>query len=305
MLKEGVADKTTSTADAETKPASAETGTSVSKEAQLSSGTTTYVDGEHKFIRTAYAQFMVKDVYQSALAVEDAVAAHGGFVLNNSIASNTHRIQRQPKGDGNLIELFEFTVSGNMTVRVPSAKTQEFLRAIANQIEFLQQRNFEARDVQFDLLRQQLERIRHQETQAELGQAVRDGGRLEQKADVIAQRSGSKAARDEALIARKQLEDQISFSTIRLALQQPSRIRQTETKDLDAVFASNRPDFTTRLWHSILFGWNGLMDLIVGLARLWPLWLIIIACVCIVRRIVRKRRAARSAQRHEQGSNRE
>ncbi|MBS1196278.1 MAG: hypothetical protein H6R18_63 [Proteobacteria bacterium] len=272
-----------------------ETGTSASKVAQLVSGTTTYVDGERKFIRTANATFTVKDVYVSALAIEDAVGAHGGFVVSNNITSDTQRHQRLPKGDGNVLELFEFTVSGNLIVRVPSAKTQDFLRAVANQIEFLQQRNFEARDVQFDLFRQHLERIRHQETQAELGQAVRDGGKLEYKAEVIAQRSDTKAARDEALIARKQLEDQISFSTIRFTLYQPARIRQTESKDLDAVFASNRPDFGTRLGHSLKYGWDGLMNCFIGLMRWWPLWLIIIAGVLVLRRICKCRKARRNS----------
>ena len=272
-----------------------ETGTNASKETQLVSGTTTYVDGERKFIRTANAQFMVKDVYVSALAIEDAVGAHGGFVVSNNITSNTQRHQRQPKGDGNVIELFEFTLAGNLVVRVPSTKTQDFLRAIDNQIEFLQQRNFEARDVQFDLLRQHLERIRHQETQAELGQAVREGGRLESKAEVISQRSDTKAARDEAQIARKQLEDQISFSTIRFTLQQPARIRQTESKDLDAVFASIRPDFGTRLGHAIKSGWNGLTNTIITLAFWWPLWLILIAGVLLLRWLCKCRRAKRNA----------
>src|SRR5688500_3209222 len=48
---------------------------------QLTSAANTYTDARRKFIRNAQAEFKVADVYRSALAIEDAVAARGGFVV--------------------------------------------------------------------------------------------------------------------------------------------------------------------------------------------------------------------------------
>ena len=130
---------------------------------QVSSSAATFDDGQRKFIRTAQAQFRVKDVYSSALAIEDVAAQQGGFVVSNNISAQTMNVQRRPAGDGKLIELVEYTVRGTLSVRVPSDKTQAFLRAIASQMEFLDQRNFDAADVQFQILRQQLAYLREQQ----------------------------------------------------------------------------------------------------------------------------------------------
>lgn len=61
----------------------------VSTAQQLTSDITTYHDAERQFIRTATLSFGVKDVYQSALAIEDVVATQGGFVEGNDIKSTT------------------------------------------------------------------------------------------------------------------------------------------------------------------------------------------------------------------------
>ncbi|MFZ5636362.1 MAG: DUF4349 domain-containing protein [Pseudomonadota bacterium] len=263
--------------------------------AQVSSSAATYKDGERRFIRTAQAQFRVKDVYTSALAIEDAAAQQGGFVVSNDISAQTLSVQRRPVGDGKLIELAEYTVRGDLTVRVPSDNTQAFLRAIASQMEFLDQRGFRATDAQFDLLRRQLAWQREQQAQLELGEAVRDGDRLDRKADVIAARSGAKLQRDEALIEQKQFEDQVAFSTITLSLHQLSKIRQTEMPDVEAVFRKHSPGFFMRLWEALRVGWYGVLDLVIALMHVWPLWLLLGLTVVVLRRWHRARRARRPA----------
>lgn len=259
---------------------------------QISSSAATYKDGERKFIRTAQAQFRVKDVYTSALAIEDAAAQQGGFVVSNDISAQTLSVQRRPAGDGKLIELAEYTVRGSLTVRVPSENTQAFLRAIASQMEFLDQRGFQAADAQFDLLRRQLAWQREQQAQQELGDAVRNGDRLDRKADVIAARTGAKLQRDEALIEQKQFEDRVAFSTITLSLHQLSKIRQTEMADVEAVFRKHSPGFFARLFEALRIGWYGVLDLVIALVHVWPLWLALGLGVYGLRRWLRARRPA-------------
>lgn len=242
---------------------------------QLASSAASYSDSQRKFIRTARAQFQVKDVYRSALAIEDAVAAHGGFVASNETSAQVGAVQRRSKGGGKLLELAEYTVQGSLTVRVPSDRTQAFLRAIASQMEFLDGRRFEARDAQFDLLRQQLAWRRNQDAQQDIGAAVEGGGKLGQKADAIAARANAMSARDEALVAQKEFEDRVAFSTIELSLHQAPRIRQTELVDTEEVFAQNSPGFFSRLGNSLRAGWYGLLDVLLAMLRVWPLWLML------------------------------
>lgn len=216
------------------------------------------------------------------------MAAQGGFVVKNAISAQTGAVQRRPMGEGMLLELAEYTVRGQLTVRVPSDKTQAFLRTIVNQMEFLDRRDFDAMDAQFQLLRQQLAYQRAQEAQQNLGQAVQDGGKLGQKADAIAAQTDAKAGRDEALVAQKEFEDRVEFSTINLSIYQSPKIRRTELTDVEAVFEQNSPGFFARLGNSLSVGWHGALNLLVELAKLWPLWLIAIAGVAAYRKL-RKR----------------
>lgn len=257
-------------------------------ESQVVSSAAGYTDAQRKFIRTAQAQFRVKDVYQSALAIEDAVAAQGGFVTHNEITADVQDVQRRPKGDGKLIELAEYTVRGQLTVRVPSDKTQAFLRSIVKQMEFLDRRNFDAADAQFAMLRQQLAYQRNQETQQELGDANQEGGKLVHKAQVIAARGDAKSSRDEALVAQKEYEDKVAFSTIDLSLYQLSKIRQSELTDVEAIFAENSPGFFSRLGNSLGVGWYGVLDILIELIKLWPLWLLVTGVVLAYRRFGKK-----------------
>ena len=251
---------------------------------QLGSSAITHTDAQRKFIRTAHARFKVKDVYQSALAIENAVAAHGGFVVKNDINAQVGEVRRRPKGDGKLLELAEYMVLGSLTVRVPSERTQDFLRAIVTHMEFLDGRSFEAHDAQFELLRQQLAWQRNQEAQQDIGAAVEDGGKLGQKADAISARNDAKSTRDEALIMQKEFEDRVAYSTIELSLHQSPRIRQAELIDTEAVFAQNSPGFFSRLGNSLSVGWYGGLDVLLALLQIWPLWLVLFAATWAWRR---------------------
>jgi hypothetical protein len=258
---------------------------------QMASGALAQTDPARRFVRTAQARFAVDDVYRSALAIEDLAAAQGGFVVANRIRSETQGVQRHRIGDGKLLELVEYTTAGELTVRVPSERAQTFLRELAKQMTFLDSRDFDARDVQFDLLRQQLAYARSQELQQSLAQAVQTGDRLDRKGDAFAARERALAARDEARVTQREVEDRIAFATIDLSLYQPSQVRHSGRVDPDAVFAQHRPGFFVRIGQALRGGWQGLLDAGVVVALLWPLWLFV-AIVAIAWRAWRRRRTA-------------
>jgi hypothetical protein len=278
--------------DAANAPATRAVSEAPTTAAQITSSAATYTDAQRKFIRTAHASFRVKDVYQSALAIEDIAAAQGGFTISNDIGAQTLGSQTRPEGDGKLLELTEYTLRGNLTVRVPSEHTQAFLRAIVGQIDFLDERKFDATDAQFDLLRQQLAWQRGQESAHEIAQAVQQGGKLIAKTEALQGADAARAARDEALIAQKQFEDKVAFSTIDLSMYQPSKIRATELVDTQEIFRQNAPGFFTRLGESLRGGWYGLLDLVLELMAVWPLWVVIAAAFWGVIAFRRKKPAA-------------
>ena len=253
-------------------------------EGQLRSAVTSQEDGERKFIRTATAEFRVREVYGSALAIEDLAAKHGGFITRNDISSQIDEVRTRPAGDGNLIELATYTVRGQLQVRVPSTAAQAFLRALAAQVEFLDSRTFAAMDAQFELLRQQLAYARYQDAQRALGGVAAGPGKVGEKAQAVDARTQSQAQRDEALIASKEFEDRVAFATIDLSLYQAPRVRSTVRMDVDEAARRASPGFFRRLGHALSTGWFGLLDAAVVLSQLWPLWLVLGAMVFAVRR---------------------
>lgn len=258
----------------------------------LASDVLVQADPQRRFIRTAAAEFQVKDVYRTALAIEDEAAKQGGFTVDNDIQAQVQRVQSRAIGNGKRLELSEYRLQGELTVRVPSERTQGFLRAIAAQMEFLDRRTFSARDAQFELLRQQLAQQRAQDQQQELGDAVQAGGKLGDKGDAIQARGEARSQRDEAVIAQKEFEDRIAFSTITLSLRQDVQVRTAERVDVDAVFRDNGPSFFSRLGDALAVGWRAGQQVVVALAALWPVWLLAVAAVLGWRRWRRKPSAA-------------
>ena len=80
-------------------PAAAPAGEAGTSPSRLVSSAAAYEDGVRRFIRTARAEFQVDDVYRSALAIEDLVASHGGFVTRNEISSEVGRTRRHRRGE--------------------------------------------------------------------------------------------------------------------------------------------------------------------------------------------------------------
>ena len=255
--------------------ASAEAASEPRPEDQLSSSALSQTDGQRKFVRTANLRFRVQHVYRSALALEDLVASRGGFVAKNKINAEVGRIQTRSIGKHKLLELAEYTLQGHLTIRVPSDQTQSLLRAMAQQIDFLDQRNFESMDVQFRLLREALAYQRFQSSQQDLTAIAQQGGKVDQRAAVIGARTDAQAARDEAAVAQQELADKVAFSTITIAIYQPAQIRRTELTDVDAILDDSGPTLAVRLTEAMHDGWRSALDVFVFIVNLWPIWLLL------------------------------
>lgn len=130
--------------------------------AQVASAVGVSNEANRRFLLTADAKFQVKNVYEAATRIEDMAQSAGGFVIANRISAHSGRAYSRRLGDGTMLELTEFTTTGEVTVRVPAERTQAFLRGLTELMQFLDTRNFEARDMQFELLRRQLAWARNQ-----------------------------------------------------------------------------------------------------------------------------------------------
>jgi hypothetical protein len=175
--------------------------------------------------------------------------------------------------------LSEYTTRGRLTLRVPSANTQAFIREAAPLVEFLDSRQFSAQDVHLELLANRLLANRSAAAQDKLDDLADDPGRIDQRARVIDKGTEARANRDQAEINRLLLEDRIGFSTIDLAIYQNPEINRNVVSDFDSVRRDSRPDFLPSLSASLKSGWIGLVGFLIFLASIWPLLLIIVSVI--------------------------
>lgn len=247
-------------------------------ESQLSSAAVTQDDGQRAFIRTASAEFEVQDVYKTALAIEDDVAALGGFVVENDIRSEVTETRRRALGQELQLTLTRYRTVGALTVRVPTDKTQTFLRALAKQMTFLERRNFQARDAQLEILRARLAQQRAQQTQAAIASAGEEG-RTRDRVDAARAQGEAQLERDSALLAQREYEDSVAFSTLHLTFRQEPQVRTSEGVDADAVMRDRGPGFFRRLASSLQSGWNAVLEVTLVLMAAWPVWLLVLVAL--------------------------
>jgi hypothetical protein len=253
--------------------------TPLQPEALTSGALTPPSTGERRFVITSSLEFRVKHVLEAALKLEDLAAKHGGFVVDNTIHAETGRIERSVRSDGSVLVLSEYTTRGRLTLRVPSANTQAFIREAAPLVEFLDSRRFSAQDVHLELLANRLLADRSAAAQDKLDDLADDPGRIDQRARVIDKGTEARANRDQAEINRLLLEDRIGFSTIDLAIYQNPEINRNVVSDFDSVRRDSRPDFLPSLSASLKSGWIGLVGFLINLASMWPLMLIVIPLI--------------------------
>lgn len=247
---------------------------------QLASAVLTQGSADRRFIRTARVEFRVQDVFRSALEIEDLVARLGGYVARNDIRNEIEDTRQRDSGDGWRIELSSYTTRGDLQVRIPSERAQEFMRALSRHVEFLDRR---AVDAQLELMAQQLAYLRQQQAQQALTTVAAEPGKTGAKVHAVEAVADAQAQRDEATLVTRQLEDRIALATIELSMHQAQKVTRTQQPDLDDALHRDQPGFFTRLGHSLSTGWHGLLAVLVALATLWPLWLVLAGLVAGVR----------------------
>lgn len=79
-------------------------------------------DSTHRFIRSAELKFKVKNVMQTTTRVEDITVKNGGYVAYTQLSSSKDGFRRVDVSKDSSLEATTFTVSNDMTIRVPNVK---------------------------------------------------------------------------------------------------------------------------------------------------------------------------------------
>ena len=237
-----------------------------------------------KFIKTADLRFKVNNVEKTTQIIERLALRLGGYIQQSQIKSNYVSSRNIEISSDTIMEVLEYYVDNNMVIRVPSIYFDSVLAEITKEHIYLDRREVKTEDVSTVFLRNKLKEEKRTEYEKRIQKAVDKAPR---KLDdiVMAERTASDLA-DIAIdkkIDNYKLQDRIDFSAISLNFYQSNNIHKELVEN--TRLSEYQPSFWQRAWKALQVGWEVVLEIIVGLLYLWPLYLIAIGVYYLVKYI--------------------
>lgn len=228
-------------------------------------------DTTRKFIRTAQMKFRVKNVITTTYRVEDLVGDAGGYVSYTNLHSDIDYKTITPVSADSLLETLHYTVSDEMTLRVPNTKLDSLLKAMARYVDYLDYRIIKANDVSLQIITNRMSRARMDKHEERLEKAIDTKGlKPNEKAYAEDRLFNKEAQADAATIATISMQDQVDYSTVSLTIYQREGVKRTviaNDKNIDAY----EPGMGLQLLDALKLGWKMLVKLLVLVADCWAL----------------------------------
>ncbi len=224
-------------------------------------------DTLHKFVRTADLKFKVKSVIKSTYDIENIARNQGGFVTISNLTNTINSRNTSAYSNDSLLETINYSVTNDITIRIPNTKMDTTLKEIARNIDFLDFRIIKAEDVALSILANKLTQNRASKNEERVTNAIDNKGKkLDETTNAEGYVSNNQAEADNAKVANLSLKEQLDFSTIKIAMyQNPSIKHEVVVND------NQRPSFGERLGESFVKGWTILSELVLFVVQLWSL----------------------------------
>jgi hypothetical protein len=198
---------------------------------------------ERKLIKTGDIAFETKDLKQTRITIQEAIAKNKGYVSSDNEYRGSARI------------------TNNLTIRVPSVNFDQLLKDISEDVETFDRKDIRVSDVTEEFLdvqaRLKTKKELEQRYLALLNQAKTVTEILEIEREI-----GSLRADIESLEGRlKYISNRVDYSILSLSVY---------------VVKYNEKSFSSRMKNGFVSGWNNLISFVVFLAYNWSSLIIII-----------------------------
>lgn len=228
-------------------------------------------NSDRKFVRTADIKFKVKNVANSTYAIENTTNKFGGFVTYTNLQSTIIDKSETKISQDSTLEITNYRVENNITIRVPNIRLDTVIKTIAKQIDFLEYRIIKADDVSLQMLSNQLTQNRTENQEKRLEKAIdTKGKKLNEVLAAEDNLNAKKEQKDNSKIENLSLQDQVNFSTLTLQIYQ----RETIKEEMIANAKTYRQDFGSKILDGLISGWYVIEGIIAVVAQLWSVILI-------------------------------
>jgi len=218
-----------------------------------------------KLIKTANMNFKVKNVQRACEDVTTLVTGYGGLVMHHNLQSTVTKKYDTAISNDSIMHVSAYNTVAEMTVRIPSAKMEEFMNMVGRMAVYIDTRNMDIEDKTLDYLSGSLKAKNQKEMLAHTDPAANNSPDVQTiKNELI-----------EKKVNARRIDSEIKYSTISLNFYQTNTIvKEVTVNDDPSTF---RVCFTKQLGNSIATGWSGLSDVVVFLANGWSLFALIAA----------------------------
>lgn len=216
-----------------------------------------------RMVREAQVNFTAKDLVKTALEIDKLTFQAGGFIEQKNISFDVLDKKTQKIGDGKIRVFEKVDPHAEIIVRVPSDKAAVYVNQLLPLMYFLNQQQYSAKRFELKLLEEkmaQTQTVPSDTKQSQLNEISR--------------------------LTQLEVQDRVRFSTISITIKQPAMVRESLDVDVDAVARLNGDGFWKRTWEGIQYGWQFILDLLVILVTIWPLYLLIFVG-CIIYRVTK------------------
>jgi hypothetical protein len=213
-----------------------------------------------KLIKTAEINFKVKAVRKVGEDIAALTTQYGGMVMHHHVQSTAASTRDVHISNDSIMRIAAFNTTGEMTVRVPSAKLEDYMTRVSKMGVYVNISTMDIEDKTLDYLSSQL-KLKDRE---ELVSQQKSGKiKIKSPTDVLLLKDDMVDQRIEGL----RTDAAVKFSVISLNFYQSDTISK-EIIANDDPSAYNIP-FGQRLSLAFANGWAIFVDLLIGLANIW------------------------------------
>lgn len=204
-----------------------------------------------RMVRQAEVDFSAQDVVKTTLVIDKLTLNSGGFVEQKNIHFQVLDVEQQKLADGKIKRFEKVSPQAQMVVRIPSANAADFVNQLLPLMYFLNQQQYSAKRFELQLLEEKLAQTQNVPSETKNAQL-----------------------NEIARLTQMEVQDRVRFSTLTIQINQPTLVRERIDIDLAAVARLNGDSFWKRAWNGVQYGWQFVLDLLVLLITIWPLYLI-------------------------------
>lgn len=208
-------------------------------------------EAARRMVREANVNFTAQDVVKATLAVEKIAIDAGGFIEQKNIDFNVVDTEKQSIAEGKIKVFEKIDPLAVMVLRVPSERAAGVVNQLLPLMFFLNQQQYSAKRYELKLLEEKIAQT----------QSVPSDTRNSQLNAI-------------SRLTQMEIQDRVRYSTISLAINQPTLVRERIDIDVAAVARLNGDSFWKRAWNGIQYGWQFVLDLMVLLITIWPLYIL-------------------------------